>query len=110
MNNCTYQEYERLKGLFLNGNEDKLPIVDELLKKASFLVTSLNDYEKDIVKNGAIQKSNKGNIRTNPTVKLYLQTLSVYQQIIKTLNSILDVDVSDERDEFEEFIKKVNDD
>ena len=85
---CTYKEYERLKCLFLNGNEDKLPLVDELLKKAAFLVSSLNRYEEDIKHNGAIQKSNKGNVRVNPAVKLYLQTLSVYQAIIKTLNSI----------------------
>ena len=36
-NTCVYKEYERLKGLFLSGNEDKLPLVDELLKKVAFL-------------------------------------------------------------------------
>ena len=32
--------------------------------------------------------------------------LSVYQGIIKTLNSILDTDISEEDDAFDEFIKK----
>lgn len=106
---CTYKEYERLKCLFLNGNEDKLPLCNELLKKAAFLTSSLNRYEEDIKVNGALQKSNKGNIRVNPSVKLYLQSLSVYQSIIKTLNSVLDTDISDTDDAFEEFLKKVND-
>ena len=41
-----------------------------------------------------------------PNLKSYLSMLSVYQGIIKTLNSILDTDVSEEDDAFDEFIKK----
>ena len=87
-NTCVYKEYERLKGLFLNGNEDKLPLVDELLKKVAFLTVELRGLEKAIKKQGTVQVSNKGTTRTNPNLKSYLSMLSVYQGIIKTLNSI----------------------
>jgi hypothetical protein len=46
-NTCVYKEYERLKGLFLSGNEDKLPLVDELLKKVAFLTVELKKFRKD---------------------------------------------------------------
>lgn len=105
-NTCVYKEYERLKGLFLNGNEDKLPLVDELLKKVAFLTVELRGLEKTIKKQGTVQVSNKGTTRTNPNLKSYLSMLSVYQGIIKTLNSILDTDISEEDDAFDEFMKK----
>ena len=105
-NNCVYKEYERLKNLFLNGNEDKLALVDELLKKVAFLTIELRSLERNIKKDGTIQVSNKGATRTNPSLKSYLSILSVYQGIIKTLNSILDTDISEEDDAFDEFIKK----
>jgi len=106
VNTCVYKEYERLKGLFLSGNEDKLPLVDELLKKVAFLTIELRGLEKTIKKQGTVQVSNNGTTRTNPSLKSYLSMLSVYQGIIKTLNSILDTDVIEEDDAFDEFIKK----
>ena len=44
-NTCVYKEYERLKGLFLGGNEDKLPLVDELYNDCVkiFIRTVKND-------------------------------------------------------------------
>lgn len=105
-NNCVYKEYGRLKGLFLNGNEDKLPLVDELLKKAAFLTVELRGLERTIKKQGTVQVSNKGTTRTNPSLRSYLSMLSVYQGIIRTLNSILDTDVSEEDDAFDEFMRK----
>ena len=103
VNTCVYKEYERLKGLFLSGNEDKLPLVDELLKKVAFLTVELRGLEKTIKKQGTVQVSNKGTTRTNPNLKSYLSMLSVYQG---TLNSILDTDVTEEDDAFDEFMKK----
>lgn len=103
---CVYREYERLKGLFLNGSEDKLPLVDELLKKVAFLAVELRNLEKSIKKQGIVQISNSGQTRTNPSLKSYLSMLGVYQGIVKTLNSILDTDVTDEDDAFDEFMKK----
>ena len=101
INRISYQ-----KGLFLSGNEDKLPLVDELLKKVAFLTVELRGLEKTIKKQGTVQVSNKGTTRTNPNLKSYLSMLNIYQAIIKTFNSILDTDITQEDDAFDEFIKK----
>ena len=101
INRISYQ-----KGLFLSGNEDKLPLVDELLKKVAFLTVELRGLEKTIKKQGTVQVSNKGTTRTNPNLKSYLSMLNIYQGIIKTFNSILDTDITQEDDAFDEFIKK----
>ncbi len=107
---CVKQEYERLKCLFLNGDESKLELVDGLLKRCAFLVSELYRLEEDIIKNGTIQVSSLGNKRTNPSYKTYLSTLSVYQSIIKTLNSILGSSVDESDDEFTSFMDRINED
>ena len=42
MSKCVYEEYERLKKLFINVDESKAELVDELLKKGSFLNSELD--------------------------------------------------------------------
>lgn len=99
-------EYERLKSLFSHIDETKIELVDELLKKAAYLKVELDNLQKDIDRNGVIQVSNKGNTRVNLAFKTYLQTVSIYQGIIKTLNSIFGSTIDDGDDEFDEFIKQ----
>lgn len=99
-------EYERLKSLFYRIDETKIELVDELLKKAAYLKVELDNMQKDIDRNGVIQVSNKGNTRVNLAFKTYLQTVSIYQGIIKTLNSIFGSTVDDGDDEFDEFIRQ----
>lgn len=106
MSKCVSNEYERLKKLFVNVDESKSELVDELLKKASFLISELDTLEKQVAKYGAVEKSNKGNVRTSIYYKTYLSTLNVYQTIIKTLNSIMGKNVIEEDDEFDEFINR----
>ncbi len=99
-------EYERLKALFSRIDETKIELVEELLKKAAYLKVELDNLQIDIDKNGVIQVSSKGNTRVNLAFKTYLQTVSIYQGIIKTLNSIFGSTVDDGDDEFDEFIKQ----
>ena len=99
-------EYERLKSLFSRIDETKIELVDELLKKAAYLKVELDNLQRDIDRNGVIQVSNKGNTRVNLAFKTYLQTVSIYQGIIKTLNSIFGSTVDDGDDEFDEFIRQ----
>lgn len=99
-------EYERLRSLFSRIDETKIELVDELLKKAAYLKVELDNLQKDIDKCGVIQVSNKGNTRVNIAFKTYLQTVSIYQGIIKTLNSIFGSTVDDGDDEFDEFVKR----
>lgn len=101
-------EYNRLKQLFQNVNPSKAKLVDDLLLNASFLKVQLDDLKTKIKNYGAVEVSNKGNRRESIFYKTYLATLSTYQGIIKTLNSILGRDAIDEDDEFDAFIRSVN--
>lgn len=103
------QEYERLKKLFANVDESKAELVDGLLKKASFLIVELDKLQKDVQTYGAVERSNKGNVRESIYYKTFLSTLSVYQGIIKTLNTIMGKNVIDEDDEFDDFVKRAYD-
>ena len=99
-------EYERLKALFTNVDESKTELVDELLKKASFLKCELENLEALVRKYGSVERSNKGNVRESVYYKTYLSTVNVYQGIIKTLNNIMGKNIIDDDDEFDEFIKQ----
>jgi hypothetical protein len=101
------KEYERLKSLFANADEAKVNLVDELLKKAAFLKIELDSLENGIRRNGVMQLSNKGNARITLSYKAYLQSISIYSNIIKTLNTILGGTEDDGDDSFDEFLKKV---
>lgn len=99
------KEYEHLKSLFKDVDESKVSLVDELLKQTAFLTVELRGMSKTISKEGALQYSNKGNVRESQTYKTYLKSLGVYQGIIKTLNTIAGKNVIDEDDDFDEFIR-----
>ena len=101
------KEYDRLKSLFANADEAKINLVDELLKKAAFLKVELDSLENGIRRNGVMQLSNKGNARITLSYKAYLQSISIYSNIIKTLNTILGGTEDDGDDSFDEFLKKV---
>ncbi len=103
-----YEEYERLKSLFLVVEENKQHLVDDLLQKAAFLKVELDSLQEQIKKYGSVQISNKGNQRETVAYKSYLSSLSLYQTIIRTLNSILGKNISDNDDDFDDFIKRAN--
>ena len=105
---CVKAEYERLKALFGNVDESKLELSDELFKKAAFLKSELDGLEKQIKKYGSVERSNKGNVRESTYYKTYLQTVNVYQGLIKTLNTILGRNVNDGDDEFDEFMESLH--
>jgi len=101
-------EYARLKALFQNVEPTKAELVDELIMKAAFLKVELTDIEDKVKKYGSVERSSKGNVRQSLYYKTYLQSLSVYQSIIRTLNAIIGKDNIDEDDEFDEFISESN--
>lgn len=105
---CVKDEYERLKGLFKTVDENQSELADELIKKAAFLKSELDSLEKKIKKYGSVERSNKGNVRESIYYKTYLQTVNVYQGLIKTLNTILGKNINDGDDEFDEFMRQLN--
>jgi len=106
--NLVVKEYKRMSSLFKGVDESKVKLVDELLKKAAFLKVELDKLENSISQTYVVQTSSKGNQRVNLAYKTYLQSLSTYQSIIKTLNAILGRDIDDGDDLFDDFIKGVN--
>ena len=109
MNGKTKIEYERLLELFKDVDETKRNLVDELLKKAAFLKVELDSLEDEIRKNGCMTVV-KGQYIVSLAYKTFLQSLGTYQTIIKTLNSIIGKNETDEDDEFDEFINKIQND
>lgn len=100
------KEYERLREIYKGAEETKLRLVDELLHRASFLKIELSGLEYQIRKIGSVQYSNKGNARITTAYKSYLQTVSVYQNVIKAIDKIMESTTVDEDDAFDEFIKQ----
>lgn len=98
------KEYEHLKELFSELDQNKAALVDELLHQTAFLTVELKSMAKIISKSGALQFSSKGNVRESQTYKTYLKSLGIYQGIIKTLNTIAGKNVIDEDDEFDTFM------
>lgn len=105
---CVHDEYKRLKSLFVNVDESKAELSEELIKKAAFLKVELDELENKIKKYGAVQTSNKGNTRESIYYKTYLQTINVYQGIIRALNTIIGKNIIDEDDDFDNFIGNLN--
>lgn len=103
---CVHDEYIRLKKLFDAVDPAKAELVDELLKKASFLKVELDRLEEQVKKYGSVQTSTKGNQRVSVCYKTYLSSINTYQTIIRTLNSIMGKNIIDEDDEFDDFLKK----
>lgn len=106
MNGKTKVEYERLLELFKDVDGDKVKLVDELLKKAAFLKTQLDCLEDEIRRTGSMRVV-KGQYVVSVAYKTFLQSLGVYQNLIKTLNTIMGRNVIDEDDEFDEFMKQL---
>ena len=101
------KEYERLSALFKDVDEAKTKLIDGLLHKAAFLKVQLDELQEEVIANGAVEYSSKGNSRQTPCYKTFLASLGVYQNVIKTLNSIMGKNAIDEDDEFDEFMKRI---
>ncbi len=106
MNEKTKIEYERLLELFKDVDETKQKLVDELLKKAAFLKTQLDSLEEEIRKYGCM-KVVGGKYILSPAYKTSLTSLGIYQNLIKSLNSIMGKNTIDEDDEFDNFMKSL---
>ena len=104
MNEKTKIEYERLLELFKDVDEAKQKLVDELLKKAAFLKTQLDSLEEEIRKYGCM-KVVGGKYILSPAYKTFLNSLGIYQNLIKSLNLIMGKNTIDEDDEFDNFMK-----
>ena len=88
------KEYHHFIDIYSNADETKLKIANDLFWKAAFLKVQLYALE------------NKGNSRVSLSYKTYLQTISVYQSLLKTIDKIMGNGNEDDTDEFDDFVLK----
>lgn len=100
------KEHESFREIYRNSDPLKLQLCDDLLNKAAFLKVELRLLEGSIKKTGAVQYSTKGNIRVAVAYKTYLQTVTVYQSVIKSIDKIMANTADTDDDAFDEFLKK----
>lgn len=101
-------EYKNFKNIYKNSDVTKLELCDDLLSKAAFLKVELKELESKIKKQGSIQYSTKGNSRVTIVYKTYLQTVGVYQNVLKSIDKIMANTTDEGDDAFDEFMKKAD--
>ena len=100
------REYKHFIDIYSGADETKLKIANDLFWKAAFLKVQLYALEDKIKRTGAVEYSNKGNSRVSLSYKTYLQSISVYQSLLKTIDTIMGSGEDDDTDEFDDFILK----
>lgn len=88
------KEERRLKRIYKNIEEDKKGIIDGLIERAAYMRVTLEDWEKDIMKNGYIEmftQSEKTDPyeRERPVARLYNTMNKNYQSLIKQLSDLV---------------------
>ena len=100
------REYSHFIDIYSGADEAKLKIANDLFWKEAFLKVQLYALEDKIKRTGAVEYSNKGNSRVPLSYKTYLQSISVYQSLLKTIDKIMGSGEEDDTDEFDDFILK----
>ena len=100
------REYRYFIDIYSGADETKLKIANDLFWKVAFLKVQLYALEDKIKRTGAVEYSNKGNSRVSLSYKTYLQSISVYQSLLKTIDKIMGSGNDDDTDEFDDFILK----
>ena len=95
------KEYKRMKQLFKNIPNEKLKIVDGLLRQSARLKVGLDYAWRDIEKNGEYDlyynsPDAPGMERERPVAKIFTQRHGAYQKTIGDLIRLLPEDVAEE--------------
>lgn len=103
-------EIKRLNTIYTKIPPKKKKILDGLIKRAAYMRVMLEDYEKDILENGAWEfftQSDKVEPyeRERPVARLYNSMNKNYQSIIKQMGDyIKDEQPKEKKDEFMDFV------
>jgi len=102
-------ELTKLTELFTLVEPGKTKLVEGLIKDAAFLFAENYILRESINKTGMVKINPKHPGIQQPIVsaKEYRQNLSTYASIIKALNSVLQKNISDGDDEFDEYMKEM---
>lgn len=106
------QEEQRLRQAFEGIDEDNKAIIDGLIQRAAYMRVTLEDWERDIMKNGAVEMFTQSPNtppyeRERPVGRLYNTMNRNYQNIIKQLSELVPKpEPKPEEDGFEDFLMK----
>ena len=109
------KEELRLRRIYKNIDKDNQAIIDGLIKRASYMRITLEDWEKDIMENGYCEmftQSEKTDPyeRERPVARLYNTMNKNYQSIIKQLSDLVPKYEPEQKDDgFEDFINSRTD-
>ncbi|MGG7163784.1 hypothetical protein [Clostridium ihumii] len=101
------REYEKIKQIFNDVEDNKKELVEGLIQDASFLYAENYVLRELIMEVGMIKINpvNKALQKSTEAGKQYLKNVNSYSIVIKTLNSILQKNVIEEDDDFDKWIK-----
>lgn len=105
------KEVKRLTSLFKEVEKSKVSLVKGLIKRAAFLMVSLEDIEEDINKNGTTEIFSQTRgieyERERPCMKVYVNFGRNYGTTMKELIALMNKAVAKEvEDELTAFLKK----
>ena len=99
------KEYERIKGLFQESNENQLQLIDGARWEAARLRVVLIDLNKIIKKSGLIKvhPDNPGMQKELPVSKLVVKVRANYLNYIAKLSNLLGENIEDDEDDLNEY-------
>ena len=104
------QEVSRLKKNYKDLEKEKVKILDGLVNEAAFLKISLEETREILTKEGLTEILKQGKQefeRERLQVKIYLNFMKLYSNVMKQLIDIIPSDMKqEEEDELIKFIKK----
>ena len=106
------KEERRLRRIYKEIDKDNKAIIDGLIKRAAYMLVTLEDWEKDLMDNGAVElftQSEKMDPyeRERPIARLYNTMNKNYQSIIKQLSDLVpkpDLKKKEADDGFDAFV------
>lgn len=105
------KEERRLKRIYKNIDKDNKAIIEGLIRRAAYMLVTLEDWEKDIMENGYYEmftQSEKTDPyeRERPVARLYNTMNKNYQSLIKQLGDLVpkEVKVVEDDDGFNDFV------
>ncbi|CZR81500.1 TPA: hypothetical protein ACJIV4_000357 [Clostridioides difficile] len=104
------QEVSRLKKNYKDLEKEKIKILDGLVNEAAFLKISLEETREILIREGLTEIFKQGKQefeRERLQVKIYLNFMKLYSNVMKQLIDIIPSDMKqEEEDELIKFIKK----
>ncbi|SHF16583.1 hypothetical protein [Caloramator proteoclasticus] len=103
------QEVKRLNKIFSKIDTKTKKAVHSLIENAAFMSVTLDDLQKEIIKNGVVSEyqngENQWGTKKSPEVEIYNTMIKNHMAIMKQLADLLPKEeIKQEDDGFEEFV------